>query len=166
MQIDVEDILKENGLSKNISFELNSREINLYTDDCEFKEPVILDAELTNINKIIRIKGRVETEYTTFCARCLCPINRKVNVLIDEDVDEASPLNEGEPYTYEGKKISLDEIINDAILLKLPIRHLCKEDCRALCPTCGKDLNSGDCDCENVSGNEYFDVLRDLYYER
>ena len=162
MHLDIEDILKENGRCKSISYEFLPNEINFVADDCKFEEPIILEAELTNINRIIRIKGRIGTEYSTFCARCLCPIKRKIAVAIDEDIDEAAASNEEESYTYTGKSISLDGIINDAILLRLPIRHLCRDDCKAICATCGMDLNNGDCSCEKTVGNEYFDVLKDL----
>jgi uncharacterized protein len=63
---------------------------------------------------------------------------------------------------YHGEEINLGEILGEEITLALPIRFLCREDCRGLCPRCGKNLNKGDCSCEG--GDEYspFSALKGL----
>ena len=129
MYLDIEDILRESGRSKGIRVETDPKELNVVADDCEFGQPIVLEAELSNINRIIRLKGRVETAYETFCARCLKPLTQKISVDIDEDIVEVSPSMREDSYTYEGKSVVLDGVVSDAILLRIPIRHLCKENC-------------------------------------
>ena len=58
--------------------------------------------------------------------------------------------------------IDADEALTEQILLELPLKHLCKEDCKGLCPKCGTDLNKGSCCCDTSDPDPRFDVLRKL----
>ena len=165
MRLNIEDILAESGMSKSVEFEFYSKDVGIVSDDCEFDAPMTLHAEVSNLNRIIRVKGKVDMAYRTFCARCLGVIVRETTVEIDEEYVQAGYSPEDGMCTYEGKSIELDGVIHDAVLLKLPIRHLCKEDCMSLCPVCGKDLNYGDCGCESAVFNEQFSVLRSYFKE-
>ena len=163
MRLDIEDILVESGLSKSFEIEFTADDAGIAANDCIFDKPVLLTAEVSNIKRIIRIKGSISTEYTTFCARCLKPVKEKISARIDEEFSNTDASSGDWLYTYTGKTIVLDDVINDAIILKIPIRRLCREDCRALCPKCGKDLNYGSCDCDTAVYNEQFDVLREYF---
>ena len=59
--------------------------------------------------------------------------------LEDEENDEIILLENG--------TVDLDEIFSTACILAMDGKHLCSEDCKGLCPTCGKDLNEGPCGC-------------------
>jgi uncharacterized protein len=48
---------------------------------------------------------------------------------------------------FDGKAIDVDEIVKEQILLEVPARTLCREDCKGICPECGIDRNTGECDC-------------------
>ncbi|HLK10121.1 MAG TPA: DUF177 domain-containing protein [Candidatus Binatia bacterium] len=48
---------------------------------------------------------------------------------------------------YEGKEVDLTPLVHEQIILALPTRPLCREDCRGLCPRCGTNLNAGPCGC-------------------
>ena len=63
---------------------------------------------------------------------------------------------------YKGEEINLGEIVGEEIALALPIRFLCREDCRGLCPRCGKNLNQGDCSCNDPDEFSPFSVLKGL----
>jgi uncharacterized protein len=63
--------------------------------------------------------------------------------------------------TYEEKEIDLSGIVHDEVLLGLPMNPVCREDCAGLCPTCGQNLNEGDCECPPASDPRW-DALRRL----
>ena len=116
--------------------------------ECVFDEPLAVRAELANVNGIIRVKANVRTSYRTFCARCL----KALRVPIDKDFAEefvgaGTAHAADDMYTYADKELDMADALHDAALLEIPIRHLCSEDCKSLCPSCGKDLNKGDCGC-------------------
>ena len=166
MQLGIEDILGESGLSKAVEVEFSAADVGVHADDCEFGSPFLLKAEISNIGGIVRMKGRVSLKYGTFCARCLKPLTCGISADIDEDFVKADlgAILEGEDlYTYEGNSLALDRAIGAAILLQVPIRHLCGDDCKSLCTACGKDLNQGDCGCGKVVSGGPFDALAGFF---
>ena len=62
----------------------------------------------------------------------------------------------------EGDELDLDELIYSDIILLTPTKFLCKEDCKGLCPTCGKNLNEGDCACAKQQTDPRLEALRQL----
>ena len=107
----------------------------------------------------VRLEGKINASVEVRCDRCLAPVVVPVNAdfdvayipaELDETEREATELQEDELIfaVYEGDSIDIDELAREQLLLALPLRQLCREDCKGLCPTCGADLNSQTCDCE------------------
>lgn len=106
----------------------------------------------------VHVRGTVAAEVEVYCDRCVAPVAVPVNAEFDvsydpPDADEANESTELQAddlaaSVYTGESIDLDELAREQILLALPSRSLCREDCRGLCPTCGGDLNQQSCACE------------------
>ena len=107
----------------------------------------------------VRLRGTVNASVEVRCDRCVAPV--RIPVSADFDVTyvpeevltteaEATELQADDLTfaTYEGDELDLDELAREQLLLALPARHLCREDCKGLCPTCGEDLNAEACHCE------------------
>ena len=62
----------------------------------------------------------------------------------------------------EDMSLDLDELVVSDVVLTLPSKILCSDDCKGLCPQCGKDLNQGSCECTESKGDPRFDVLNQL----
>ena len=56
----------------------------------------------------------------------------------------------------------LDELVEADLILSLPFKNLCREDCRGLCPICGKNLNEGLCGCRPQTADPRLEILRQL----
>jgi uncharacterized protein len=107
--------------------------------------------------KDIRIKGRLATRLETSCARCLEALNEDVNREFDllyrpqgsdAERDEMSVTDaEAEIGYYEGEGILLSDVVREQVLLAVPLKMTCREDCKGLCPHCGKNLNQEQCSC-------------------
>ena len=106
----------------------------------------------------IRVRGQLKAEITVPCARCL----EAVTIAVDEPFDlyytpaEDAFSSAGEKELQlkdldfgflEKEEIDLDELAREQLALSVPVRVLCKETCRGLCPHCGIDLNHESCDC-------------------
>jgi uncharacterized protein len=63
---------------------------------------------------------------------------------------------------YEGDGVELEDILREQMLLAVPIKLVCSDACKGLCPQCGKNLNSGDCHCEPVAEDPRWDALKGL----
>lgn len=108
----------------------------------------------------IRLVGNFKTEVEVRCARCLEPVDNSVSedfdliyrpLGVDAKGEEASiSRDETEIGYYQGEGLLLEDVLKEQILLALPVKQVCKENCKGLCPHCGTNLNAGKCDC--VSG--------------
>jgi uncharacterized protein len=63
---------------------------------------------------------------------------------------------------YEGDGVELNEILREQILLAMPIKTVCRDACKGLCPQCGKNLNIAECQCVPIAGDPRWDALKDL----
>jgi uncharacterized protein len=78
--------------------------------------------------------------------------------------DEEVAIDEGEAEIgfYEGDGMQLEDILREQILLSLPMQKICREDCRGICPVCGKNRNEFSCDCKIRSIDDRWQALRNL----
>ncbi|MCL2059348.1 MAG: DUF177 domain-containing protein [Oscillospiraceae bacterium] len=170
MLIDVRDILRLSGLSKTVELELTAGDCGIGDAEAgvEFPEALYVKAELSNIKGMIRAKGAVRTGYVTYCARCLKPVHMGLEKEFDDgfvQFDALGPVSadDAEVYVYSDKEIDIGRSVRDAVLLDLPIRSLCSDGCLSLCPICGRDLNEGECGCEEPEGDDRFAALKGFF---
>lgn len=118
-----------------------------------------LEGRASKRHEQVRLQGTINASVEVACDRCLAPVVVPVNADFDvayvpaeveEDAPEATELQADDLNfaIYEGDELDLDELAREQLLLALPARQLCREDCKGLCPTCGADLNTQECRCE------------------
>lgn len=89
------------------------------------------------------------------CNRCLSDVDFKVSISCDEtlaiaDGQVVTDTDLG-PYSFvDGEDIDIDELILSEILVNFPAKILCQDDCKGLCPVCGKNRNLVDCGCDDT----------------
>lgn len=141
----------------------------------DFDEPLAWQVDITNTGDAFLVSGTVEGEARTSCARCVEPFTFPLTgeiegyFLIGGDAESPEDMEEDEfDMLPEDNTIDLEPLIKAALLLEFPLVPLCRDDCKGLCPTCGANLNEGDCGCEpNAEAEEEtppnpFAVLKDL----
>ena len=117
--------------------------------DRPFAEPVQLEGYVQNRAGIVTVHYTASYLLSTACARCLDPVERRVRQDFDHTVVRKLNQQEDDDYIVcEDGILDLDLIAQDDILLELPIRMLCSEDCKGLCPMCGCNLNKETCSCQ------------------
>src|SRR4030088_3194497 len=107
--------------------------------------------------KDIRLRGRIAPSFELSCARCLEPIGQEVNrefellyrpLGVDAGRAEISVTDaEAEIGYYQGDSLLLEDVLREQVLLSLPLKVTCREDCKGLCLHCGKNLNQEQCSC-------------------
>jgi uncharacterized protein len=107
--------------------------------------------------KDIRLRGRLKTGLELQCARCLDSVSQEISrefellyrpLGTDAGRDELSVTDaEAEIGYYQGEGILLEDVLREQVLLALPLKVTCREDCKGLCPHCGKNLNLEQCSC-------------------
>jgi uncharacterized protein len=109
----------------------------------------------------IRLRAAYKGDFELLCARCVEPVPTPLSASFDlifrpqaADADpgeRAITLDETEIGYYEESGLSLEDVVREQVLLSLPSRTLCKEDCKGLCPRCGQNLNLETCNCKPTS---------------
>jgi uncharacterized protein len=122
--------------------------------------------------KDIRVKGALSTRLEISCARCLEPVERVVTSSfdllyrpqgIDTRSEELSITDvEAEVGYYRGEGLELEDILREQVLLALPLKTICTEYCRGLCPHCGKNLNREQCSCAEPVEDARWSALKDI----
>lgn len=112
---------------------------------------------IIRFGKRVLVEGSVKMTMTLKCSRCLneslLPLElafREEYIPVEDNGDgEEKELTGGELDLgfYRNDEINIDEIVKEQILLSIPMKPLCREECRGLCPVCGKELNEGPCKC-------------------
>lgn len=177
LRINVADIKLEAGTHKTVDLEITLEPIEMGGQEVRFEEPFTGEAEIWNAGDRLLVKADVSGEAKLVCSRCLAEYTEILDVSFDEEFvsgepeegrteeDEEEEEESGRTVSlYEGDEIDLTDPLRENILLELPMKPLCDEECKGLCPTCGTNLNEGACKCEG--DREVVDprlaVLKDL----
>lgn len=126
----------------------------------------------SQIVRDIRVAGSLETTLEMACARCLDPVvqpvERQYDLLYrplgtDAGREELSvTAAEAEVSYYQGEGLLLEEVLREQVLLAAPLKAICREDCKGLCPHCGKNMNLEQCSCTDALGDPRWSALKDL----
>ena len=146
------DIITEYGyiVEKKLSAKL------LGETDTVFKDPIYVKLCARKVSDDVVVDGEFSVTAVMSCGRCLCEIEHEVR-------KDNFFVYLKKPY---GENINLTEFLREDIIVSLPIRVLCKEDCKGLCPNCGTDLNKGTCECQprvDDLPSSAFDFLKDTF---
>ena len=113
-----------------------------------------------------RLIGKVSGEFCAACGRCLAPVREEFAIEIDFPIVTTLSESEEEAVVAEGQKIDLKSIAEEAVYLNLPLRLLCCEDCKGLCPKCGINLNTNSCECDQKEIDPRLAGLADFFKEK
>ena len=144
-------------------------EFRIGTEKYQFvkKSPVAIKVKNLGERKVdIRAKFNCILEIP--CSRCLTGVEVPFDIEVEKEIDfnkteeeRAEDLDETNFIT--GFNLDVDTLVYDEILIELPYHVLCKEDCKGLCKQCGKNLNSGSCQCDNEDLDPRMAVIRDIF---
>ena len=100
---------------------------------------ITVDGKVINDGSSLKVTGKIYCRKKFICDRCLENAQENQVHNFDEEIDETQIVD---------GLFDLSELVRDTLLAAQPIQNLCKADCKGLCPTCGKNLNNDECDCE------------------
>ncbi|MDE7323640.1 MAG: DUF177 domain-containing protein [Lachnospiraceae bacterium] len=132
------------------------------------KSPVAL--KLSNIGHAkALVHGNVHVTFVLACDRCLKDVDYTFDLSFNnevvspdytgDDTDEDDSLE-----IMEGYHLNVDELVNNELLLEWPMKILCKDDCKGICKICGKNLNDGDCGCDDFVPDPRMAAIKDLFH--
>ena len=174
MQLDLKQVFQLEGHTMPLEAELDLTAEELY-GACPFRKPIKLSGRVENQSRIVMLRYHASVGYTRECDRCLDEATETyeldfehILVAVEErDPHKASSEDFAEDTSDElvfvpDYRLELDELAREDILLMMPTRFLCRQECKGLCPKCGCNLNHTQCGCDRSEPDPRLAALRNL----
>ena len=148
------------------------------SEDFRVATPVELHVLVHKDDGRVRLEGRVSASLSVPCSRCLEPFDVAVDSPFDLRYVPQATLAAGtgddrevgeddlSTVPYDGESIDLGHVLEEQFYLALPMKPLCREECKGLCPACGTNLNLQSCSCDTTWVDPRMDALRTLFPDR
>jgi len=171
MRVAVIDIKRAPGMHKDVPIQIQLDPVEIGGQQIRFDEPFTGQAEIWNSGENLLVRAKLAGEAQVPCSRCLTTFTSPFKVTFEEEFIEGLPsededveaLDERTVTYYEGDEIDLTESLRDNVLLELPMKPICRVDCKGLCPYCGEDKNLVSCECqETVDVDPRLVIFKDL----
>lgn len=172
MKIDITELLKKQRGTYEVHNIIEDYNGTYIGKDIKFLSPLELKGTFTKVGDSINFKGNVKADLLLNCSRCLEEFTYNLDLELEEDFCKKQQEQE-EAMILEGNTVDFEEIVLNAIDFALPIKKLCKEDCKGICFSCGTNLNTKTCLCNNDdddSQDEFIDPrfakLKNLFKDK
>lgn len=166
------DLNRSDGSTNDFEIAIASADLELEADLAKAKDDVKVAGTVTNGERVTVIEADVTAPLTIFCSRCLEEIPtdlefgfRTAFVPTEEATDDQEvelDLQDLDLSFAEEDEVDLVDVIREQMILNIPARPLCKDDCKGLCEVCGKNLNRESCECKNEESDPRWAALKNL----
>ena len=167
MFVNLSDVLTSEGmqLKKEIPLEMNAFECRGERFEITERTPVSL--MITNAGPgRAKIEGGMELTLQAGCDRCLTEVPVDLKLEFDRVglMPGGKPTEaEDEAALTEGYQLDTEAFVRNEILINWPVKILCREDCKGICPVCGQNLNMRDCGCDTFVPDPRMAVIQDIF---
>jgi uncharacterized protein len=146
--INVSGILKEEGSSLDFQGEQIHEDIEFQGECVGFFAPVKLKGTISNTGQMLLAQISLEGCLKLQCGACTGIYEQRIDLSFEAVYKRFASPEDPDVFTYQNDRIDFKEAVLEFILLNLPTRKRCRENCLGLCPDCGVDLNLNQCLCQ------------------
>ena len=169
MLINLTELFSVDGKEKDYTCDIDINQLCTSKDayDIVSRSPVKLHVRNLGDKKLL-LTGNAEVTLQMPCDRCLEPVDIPFKLEFDEELDMSKTESERtedldeQPYV-SGYNLDVDRLLSNELLLNLPMKVLCREDCKGICNRCGANLNHTECSCDRSSPDTRMSVIQDLF---
>ncbi len=168
MLVDLSDIFTTEGKVTEIQvpLELTSFCSRIGNFSVLEKSPVSLILTNAGAGKV-KMEGSADLTFRTRCDRCLSEVPTRLELEFHEIVVSPDAVRKEEeeeiPSYLEGYQLNVESFVYDEVLMNWPMKILCREDCKGVCPVCGKNRNDGDCGCDTFVPDPRMAAIQDIF---
>ena len=160
MLFELKSVFQNEGEEKQVNYKLDIADIDI-DGVFPFRTPIDVTATAKNRASLVSLTIRACFSYSCSCDRCSTDFTREMDMLFEHKLAQTLVDDGNDDYIETPDfKLELDDIVISDILLSLPQKNLCKDDCKGLCQICGKNLNEGDCSCEKREIDPRLEMLK------
>lgn len=151
MLLDLKKIKRSGKDQSDFFFEYSPKEEIITLPNVEFGGAVKINGTvyLTGEHSAV-VEGEVDFVLKGECTRCLEKTEKEFLAEFSESVD----AEDEDGYPVNNDTIDLTKIVDDLVMMNIPVNFLCNDDCKGICAGCGTNLNQGECKCKNKEGTE------------
>ena len=146
MRLDLRELIVNPEVRLPFRVELETENLD-FASVKEYLTPPVAEGLITNEAGILHMRGTITADMLCICDRCGQEFESvketEVDAILAEEESEENP----ELFVLEGTEIDAQEVLATCLILDMETKFLCREDCKGLCPKCGKNLNLGPCGC-------------------
>lgn len=158
MYIDILNIVE--GDEYTLEFSIKGDDSIFGARNIKFADELQITGKYVYNQKTLIVNATLKFEITAECDRCLQNKQIKLSVPFNEAF---TADNHYETYRIVNNRVELNQAVMEYVLLNIPDRILCKEDCRGICPVCGCDLNTEECECDTETDDKNpFAILKTI----
>ena len=176
MKLDLSEMARIPGSFAEHEIDITFKEVEGMT----LTAPVRGKMYVSSTGRVLLLEGAVDTEVEMVCFRCGGTYRQPVHAQFQEEFIVRPPQAPGQgPRVEEDEEspdirlffegtldLNLDELLRQSILLALPLKPLCADDCQGLCPRCGHRLSEGPCHCAPEATNPQLAALRQVWEQK
>ena len=160
-RINARELLRQPGLDKQIAVSMPAAELGV--DDQRITGDVDVDLTAVSGTDEISVHGTISLPWRAACRRCLAEVTGRSRIEVDEVyVDTGTGTGDVDVFEIVGDQIDLAPAVREHIVLELPDDILCRDDCAGICPVCGADRNTTDCECDTTVRDDRWAILDQL----
>lgn len=165
MVINFSDLLSKKNRKKQISLTFELETFEFEGEEIRAIEKVDVEGVAISENDVIVINASIKTKLQLSCSRCLDTFIYPIDIDIEERFTNDKELQNEETMFVDSDTLNITEIIENSIISTLPIKRLCKENCKGLCSQCGANKNVENCSCLDYDVDIRLAKLRELFGE-
>ena len=162
MKMDLKQLFDIVGEKRPIDCELDFSAEELY-GQTPFHTPVAVTGQIENRAGVVRLVFGVKSVLSLTCDRCLEAFERAYDFSFEHVLVRTLHTENDEYVVCEDGVLDLTELVRTDLLLELPTKVLCREDCKGLCGQCGTNLSFGSCECKKKSIDPRWEVLSEMF---
>lgn len=169
MLINLSELFTSEGKVKNYTLDMEMTQFQAPDGVYEIVDRKPVTFCMTNVgDRTLVLEGEAEFSLMIPCGRCLdfvkTPFHFRIDRTLDMSQSEEERIEDLDEQPYlKGYNLDVDQLVGDELLLNLPMKVLCDEDCKGICNRCGVNLNHEICDCDRSSLDPRMSVIQDIF---
>jgi uncharacterized protein len=163
MKVQISDIISGKDRSKNFNYTFEIPQFDFEGDiikpigSCEVISVISSDSDM------LILSAKIKANLEMICSRCLDTFIYPIDIDIEERFTTNRSTEDDEAIVVMDDVLDINEIVETSIISTLPIKRVCKDDCKGLCQECGCNLNYNTCSCNKEDVDIRFEALRGLF---
>lgn len=146
MNVQLRQLFDIIGEVKEIDYLINQNELMDYPA-YSFATPIAIKGKIENRAGVVKLRYESKFTMNLECDRCLADFSREYDYTFEHILVRSSNTDDDRYVICNDNVLDMNDLAVSDLLLQLPTKILCREDCKGLCYVCGQNLNEGECDC-------------------